>query len=163
MQIWNSPGSDVFTARLTILFIPSATVDYQIFGLPTIEKNTIDYFREAGYRIYCVTHRVGKTITAIKGNTTFDARLNVLAALAKIRKLQEAQTHGQAEKTYVIAHYASSVALSIGLLDRSIPAGWIKGITASNVFINPIFPNVNIALASFPVPLNNLYNKLVGL
>lgn len=162
MQMWNPLGSDVFTARPNILFVPGAAVDYQIFGLPTIEKNAINYFREAGYTIYCVTHRVGKTMTAMKGNTTFDARLDILAALAKIRKLQEAQRHGQAEKTYVIAHCAGSVALSMGLLDGSIPAGWIKGITASNVFMNPILANVNLAKASLPIPLNNLYNKLVG-
>jgi hypothetical protein len=162
MQMWNPLGSDTFTARPTILFVPGAAVDYQIFGLPTIEKNAIDYFREAGYRIYCVTHRVGKTMAAMKRYTTFDARLDILAALAKIRKLQEAQRHGRAEKTYVIAHCAGSVALSMGLLDGSIPAGWIKGITASNVFMNPLFPNVNLAIASLPIPLNSLYNKLVG-
>lgn len=162
MQMWNPLGSDVLTARPTILFLPGAAVDHQIFSLPTIEKNAIDYFREAGYRVYCVTHRVGKTMTAMKGYTTFEARLDILAALAKIRSLQETQTHRQAEKTYVIAHCAGSLALSMGLLDGSIPAGWIKGITASNVFMNPIFAKVNFAKASLPIPLNNLYNKLVG-
>ncbi|KAJ5153414.1 uncharacterized protein N7482_009892 [Penicillium canariense] len=162
MQMWNPPGRDGSIARPTILFVPGAAVDYQIFGLPTIEKNAIDYFREAGYRIYCVTHRVGKTMTAIKGDTTFDARLDILAALTKIRELHEGQRRGQAEKIYVIAHCAGSVALSMGLLDGSIPAGWIKGITASNVFMNPIFANVNRAKASLPIPLNSLYNKLAG-
>lgn len=162
VQMWDPLGGDVSDARPTILFVPGAAVDYQIFGLPTIEKNAIDYFREAGYRIYCVTHRVGKTMTAMKGNTTFDARLDILAALTVIRQQQESQKQGQVEKIYVIAHCAGSVALSMGLLDGSIPASWIKGITASNVFMNPTFAKVNLAKASLPIPLNSLYNKLAG-
>jgi hypothetical protein len=160
VHMWNPPGKDAFSAAPVILFVPGAAVDHQIFALPTIEKNAVDYFREAGYRIYCVTHRVGKTMTALKGYTTFDARLDILAALTYIRKVQE--THGQAEKIYVIAHCAGSAALSIGLLDGTIPAGWIKGITASNVFMNPIFAKVNHTIASLPIPMNSIYNKVAG-
>jgi hypothetical protein len=162
MQMWNPPDKDTSTVAPTILFIPGAAVDHQIFALPTIEKNAVDYFREAGYRIYCVTHRVGKTMIAQKGYTTFDARLDILAALTYIRKAQEVHTHKQAEKIYVIAHCAGSVALSIGLLDGTIPADWIKGITASNVFMNPKFAKINLAKASLPIPMNSIYNKVAG-
>jgi hypothetical protein len=162
MQMWNPLGKDGSTVAPTILFIPGAAVDYQIFALPTIKKNAVDYFREAGYRIYCVTHRVGKTMTAQKSYTTFDARLDILAALTYIRKAQEVHTHKRAEKVYVIAHGAGSVALSIGLLDGTIPADWIKGITASNVFMNPIFAKVNVVKASLPIPMNSIYNKVAG-
>lgn len=162
MQMWNPPGKDASVMAPTILLIPGAAVDHQIFALPTIEKNAVDYFREAGYRIYCVTHRVGKTMNAQKGYTTFDARLDVVAALTYIRKVQEVHLHKQAEKVYVIAHCAGSVALSIGLLDGTIPADWIKGITASNVFMNPIFAKVNLLKASLPIPMNDIYSKLVG-
>ena len=162
MQMWNPPGKDSSSLAPTILFIPGAAVDHQIFALPTIEKNAVDYFRKAGYRIYCVTHRVGKTMTAQKGYTAFDARLDILAALTYIRKAQEALSHRQAEKIYVIAHCAGSVALSIGLLNGTIPAEWIKGITASNVFMNPMFAKVNLMKASLPISMNTIYNKVAG-
>jgi hypothetical protein len=162
MQMWNPLGKDSSAAAPTILFIPGAAVDHQIFALPTIEKNAIDYFREAGYRCFCVTHRVGKTMNAQKGYTTFDARLDILAALAHIRKSQAADTKGLADKIYVIAHCAGSVALAGGLLDGTIPADWIRGITASNVFMNPMFAQINLLKASFPLPLNSLYSTLIG-
>jgi hypothetical protein len=159
MQMWNPPGKDAYAVAPTILFVPGAAVDHQIFALPTIKKNAVDYFRDAGYRIYCVTHRVGKTMTAQKGYTTFDARHDILAALTYIRG---AQRRKQPDKIYVIAHCAGSVALSMGLLDGTIPADWIQGITASNVFMNPMFAKVDLVKASLPVPLNNIYSKVAG-
>ena len=162
MQMWDPAGMDASAKAPIILFIPGAAVDHQIFALPTIEKNAVDYFREAGYRIYCVTHRVGKTMTAQKGYTTFDARLDIRAALEYIRTLQGAQTNEPKEKIYVVAHCAGSVALSIGLLDGTIPADWIKGITASNVFMTPMFAKVNLAKATLPIPANKIYNKVEG-
>lgn len=162
VQMWNPLGGDASTPAHPILFVPGAAVDHQIFALPTIDKNAVDYFREAGYRVYCVTHRVGKTMTALKGYTTYDARLDIFAALTHIRMMQETQTHGQAEKTYVIAHCAGSVALSMGLLDGTIPGSWIKGITASNVFMNPKFAEVNLTKASLPIPLSRIYNMFAG-
>jgi hypothetical protein len=162
MQMWNPVGKDESAKAPIILFIPGAAVDHQIFALPTIEKNAVDYFREAGYRIYCVTHRVGKTMTAQKGYTTFDARLDIRAAMAYIRKLQNSQTHESPEKIYVIGHCAGSVAFSIGLLDGSIPADWIKGITASNVFMTPMFAQINLLKATLPIPANKIYNKVEG-
>ena len=161
MQMWNPVDKDVSNAAPSILFIPGAAVDHQIFALPTIENNAVDYFREAGYRVYCVTHRVGKTMTAQKGYTTFDARLDILAAMRCIQELQETLTH-EVEKIYVIAHCAGSVALSIGLLDGTIPASWIRGITASNVFMNPMFAKINFTKASLPIPVNDIYNKVEG-
>jgi hypothetical protein len=162
LQMWDPIGKGPDDAAPTILFIPGAAVDHQIFALPTIEKNGIDYFRESGYRCFCVTHRVGKTMVAYKGYTTFDARLDILAALEQVRKLQQTQTKTAPEKVYVIAHCAGSVALSIGLLDGTVPAEYIKGITASNVFMNPIFAKVNMIKASQPVPMNSIYGTFVG-
>ncbi|PVH69060.1 FAD/NAD(P)-binding domain-containing protein [Cadophora sp. DSE1049] len=162
MQMWNPLGKDSSTIAPSILFVPGAAVDHHIFALPTIETNAIDFFREAGYRTYCVTHRVGKTMTAQKGYTTFDARLDILAALAYIRNTHTVDAQEPTKKIYVIAHCAGSVALSSGLLDGSIPADWIKGITASNVFMNPKFAKINHVLASLPIPVNEIYNKVAG-
>ena len=101
-------------------------------------------------------------MAAYKGYTTFDARLDIVAAMLQVRKFNESQTNTAPEKLYVIAHCAGSVALSIGLLDGTIPADWIKGVTASNVFMTPIFAKVNMAIASQPVPLNAIYSAVAG-
>jgi hypothetical protein len=162
MQMWDPIGKGSRDAAPTMLFIPGAAVDHQIFALPTIEKNAIDYFREAGYRCFCVTHRVGKTMVAYQGYTTFDARLDIASALSQIRKLQETQTNTVSEKVYVVAHCVGSLALSCGLLDGTIPAEYIKGITASNVFMTPIFAKVNKIKANQPIPMNRLYSAIVG-
>ncbi|KAL5350902.1 hypothetical protein ACLOAV_004475 [Pseudogymnoascus australis] len=162
MHMWDPIGKSSNDVAPTILFVPGAAVDHQIFALPTIEKNAIDYFRDAGYRCFCVTHRVGMTMAAYKGHTTFDARLDIVAALSQVRKFQEAQAGTAPDRLYVIAHCAGSIALSIGLLDGTIPADWIRGITASNVFMTPIFAKVNMIKASQPVPLNAIYSAVAG-
>jgi predicted alpha/beta hydrolase len=107
------------------LFVPGASVDEQIFALPTIETNAIEFFLGKGYRLYVITHRVGKSEAAKKGYTIYDARLDIKAAMEYVRN-QASQ-----EKMYCIVHCAGSVAFSMGLLDGTIPASWVKGMTAS--------------------------------
>jgi hypothetical protein len=137
-----------------ILFVAGAATDHMMFALPTIEKNAIEYFCEAGYRAYCITHRIGRTTVAQEGYTPYDARRDIHAALAYIRN-NAPRAQGQAEppKTYVVAHCAGSVALSCGLLDGTIPGEWIQGITCSMVFMNPKFGKVNHLLSWLPVSL----------
>jgi hypothetical protein len=168
MLMWNPVDTkgqeDPAPTAPVILFVPGAAVDHTIFALPTINRNAITYFREAGYRCYCVTHRTGRTPVAQKGWTPFDARRDIHAAIARIRKIEGSRSGGTNEppKVYVVAHCAGSIALSCGLLDGSIPAQWIRGITASMVFMNPKFGKVNYLvsrISDFPV---GLYSKLVG-
>ena len=140
-----------------VLFIPGASVDHQIFALPTIDTNAIQFFQEAGYEIYCVTHRVGKLPAAQRGDTTFDARLDIEAAFKEIHVRQ-----GNDNAIYVVAHCAGSVALSSGLLDGKIPSKWLNGLTASQVFFNPVFGLVNKIKASLPLPMTWLYSQLAG-
>lgn len=139
-----------------ILFVPGAAVDHQIFALPTIETNAVEYFLGKGYTLYAVTHRVGKTEVAKRGYTIYDARLDIKAAMEYVR------TDSQQSKLYCIAHCAGSVALSMGLLDGAIPAGWLRGVTASQVFFNPKFATINSLKASSPVPMPVVYKKLSG-
>ncbi|KIM77112.1 hypothetical protein PILCRDRAFT_12290 [Piloderma croceum F 1598] len=113
-----------------ILFVPGAAVDHNIFATPTIKVNAIEYFTTSGATCFCVTLRVGKTAVAKAGWTTYDARFEVAAALNHITSL-----YPQGTKAYVVAHCIGSLALSMGLLDGTIPAGSVKGITASNVFM----------------------------
>ncbi|KAM0556073.1 hypothetical protein ACHAPJ_006061 [Fusarium lateritium] len=143
----------------TILFIPGAAVDHTMFALPTIDTNAITYFRQAGYRTYCLTHRVGRLAVAQKNYTPYDARVDIAAALERIRKENTARSEGINAKVYIIAHCAGSLALSCGLLDGTIPAEYISGITASMVFMNPKFGFVNNILSRFPI---SVYEKLLG-
>ena len=162
MIMWNpfdKQGDETESPMPTILFIPGAAVDHTIFALPTIKHNAISFFRKAGYRSYCITHRVGRTPEARNGHTPYDARLDMHAALAKIREVESLRSGQQPEKIYIVAHCAGSLALSCGLLDGTIPGDWIKGITASMVFMNPKFGKINNLLSVFPT---NLYSKLIS-
>jgi hypothetical protein len=140
-----------------VLFVPGAAVDHGIFALPTIKLNAIEYFTGLGATCFCVTHRVGKTEVAKGGWAIYDARLDIVAALDHIAK-----RYPPATKVYIVAHCVGSVALSMGLLDGTIPADRIRGITASNVFMNPKFAKVNMIKAKAPISLTTIYEKLGG-
>lgn len=161
MLMWNplKDGDEVTSTAPVILFVPGAAVDHGIFASPTIEKNTITYFREAGYRSYCLVHRVGRLPVARDGHTPYDARLDVHAALAQVRKLEGARIQGNAPKVYVVAHCAGSVALACGILDGTIPGEWIRGMTSSQVFMHPKFGKVNQVMSLFPT---QLYSRLIS-
>lgn len=139
----------------TILMIPGASVDHQIYATPTIKYNAVDFFREAGYRVYVNVTRIGKTVSE-NNYTTYDARQDIRAALEEIHKIQGKKP------IYVIAHCMGSVAFSCGLLDETIPAHWVKGITASAVFMNPKWATINLAKALFPIPLDQVYKAAAG-
>ncbi|KAF9880092.1 glucose-methanol-choline oxidoreductase [Colletotrichum karsti] len=150
-----------------VFLIPGAAVDQQIFALPTIEKNAVNYYRSKGFRVYSMVHRVGKTIVAQQNWTTYDARRDIKAALQMIRerhskRLQDDSDSIEYPQTYVIAHCAGSVALASGLLDGTIPREWLSGVTASQVFMNPMFAKVNSLKASLPISPATLYNLFQG-
>ena len=70
--------------------------------------------------------------------------------------------HGE-HKIYTIAHCMGNVTLSSGLLDGTIPADWIQGITCSQVFMNPIWTPTNLAkVRAGPIPMDKLYSMLAG-
>ena len=152
MQKW-SPSS-ASNKGMPILLVPGASVDYKIFALPTIAKNFVDYLLERGYVVYCVTHRVGNTPVAKEGWTTYDARHDIAAATKYI--LQETG----ASKIYSVVHCAGAQAMAAGLLDGTIEG--IGGLTASQVFMHPIFAKVNKIKAGIEPSMPALYNKLVG-
>ncbi|KAK4230360.1 cholesterol oxidase [Podospora fimiseda] len=166
LHIWEPTNiPHVSSGNVKNLFmIPGASVDHQIFALPTIPFNAVDYFRRAGYRVFVSVHRIGQTM--IPGNlwTTFDARLDLKACLEYIRKHYSADKQNP-EKIYTIAHCMGSVAFSCGLLDGTIPASWILGITCSQVFFNPIWGPTNMAkviLKAGCLPIDKLYGFVAG-
>ncbi|KAF7543933.1 hypothetical protein G7Z17_g10345 [Cylindrodendrum hubeiense] len=155
--MWNPKGKGDGDYAPTVLFVPGAAMDHQMYALPTIERNAIQWFTDKGYRCYCVTHRAGRTVVAHDGHTMYDARLDILAALTRIRS-----TLSESQKIYVIAHCVGSMALASGLLDGTIPAAWLAGITASNVFMNPRLAKVDYLKIVLPIRPDNIYAKLVG-
>ena len=153
-----------------IFFVPGAAVDHQIFALPTIPFNAVNYFTRAGYRVFVAVHRIGQVVACENNWTTFDARLDLRAALERIRALYgggngPALPGTEPRKIYTVAHCMGSVALSSGLLDGTIPADWLLGLGCSQVFMNPIWNTANMVKATAgigPVTADRVYARLCG-
>ncbi|TVY17726.1 Cholesterol oxidase [Lachnellula arida] len=155
LKVFEPRNPNIKTKNL--FMIPGASVDEQIFSTPTIEVNAINYFTRAGYRVFVTVHRICNLMVAKNGWTTFDSRLDIKACLEQIRKDQGP------EKIYTICHCMGAVSFSSGLLDGTIPADWILGISASQVFCNPIWAALNMAKVSAgPVPFDKLYSMFGG-
>ncbi|PHH92854.1 hypothetical protein CDD83_4276 [Cordyceps sp. RAO-2017] len=135
-----------------LLMIPGAAVDHQMFALPTVPVNAVDYFTRAGYRVFVAVHRICKGTTGQGQWTTYDARLDVRASLEHIRR-----RHG---RVYAVAHCLGALALASGLLDGSIPAQWLEGITCSQVLMHPLWEALN--MVKVRLPLDRLYTLLAG-
>ncbi|KAJ7057776.1 hypothetical protein C8F01DRAFT_1151027, partial [Mycena amicta] len=159
MLIWeptHCPDGNSKNIR-NLFMLPGASVDHQIFALPTIPFNAVNYFCRAGYRVFVGVHRIGQLMVAMDPWTTYDARLDVKACLEYLRE------HYGPEPVYTIAHCAGSTAFSCGLLDGTIPASWILGVTCSQVFMNPVWNTVDMLKIKLPpYPLDSLYRLLAG-
>lgn len=160
MHMWEATSIPKDGVR-NLFMVPGAAVDHQIFALPTIPFNAVNYFTRAGYRVFVSVHRIGQIMAAHKNYTTFDARLDLKACLEYIR--ENYSKSNPPEKIYTIAHCMGSVAFSSGLLDGTIPGSWISGVTCSQVFMNPIWGPANMAkVMAGPVPLDKLYRMAAG-
>ncbi|KUI63878.1 Cholesterol oxidase [Cytospora mali] len=177
MHMWNPTHVPKGQKVHDLFMIPGASVDHQIFALPTIPYNAVNYFTRAGYRVFVTVHRIGQLMVAENNWTTYDARLDIRACLEYIRKMHKDDyakknklASDSAElkkfkppKTYTIAHCMGSVAFSSGLLDGTIPSSWILGITCSQTFMNPIWNTMNMIKASVgPIPMDKLYSMVAG-
>ncbi|RDW87272.1 FAD protein [Coleophoma crateriformis] len=157
MHMWEPQNPNIETKNL--FFIPGASVDHQIFALPTIQVNAINYFTRAGYRVFVTVHRICQLMVAENNWTTFDSRLDIRACLEYIRE----HTDNGHEKIYTVAHCMGAVAYSCGLLDGTIPTSWILGISCSQVFMNPMWSALNMAKVMFgPIPFDKLYKMFGG-
>jgi hypothetical protein len=156
MHVWE-PTSVPASGTKNLFMIPGASVDHQIYALPTIPFNAVNYFARAGYRVFVSVHRIGQLMVAENMWTTYDARLDLRACLEYIRS-----RHGPSP-VYTVAHCMGSVAFSAGLLDGTIPASWVLGVTCSQVFMNPIWQTLNMMkVMAGPVPLDKVYTWLAG-
>ncbi|KAI0457985.1 glucose-methanol-choline oxidoreductase [Xylaria acuta] len=176
LHVWEPTYTSEKTPTKNLFMIPGASVDHQIFALPTIRMNAVNYFRRAGYRVFITVHRIGVLMVAQNDWTTFDTRLDILACLEFIRKRyptyaetenggseRETDAKPEPEAIYTIAHCMGSVAFSTGLLDGTIPAKWVKGVTCSQVFMNPIWNCLNmIKILALPIPADRLYRLFAG-
>ncbi len=151
-----------------LFFVPGASVDHQIFALPTIPFNAVNYFNRAGYRVFVTVHRIGQLMIAENNWTTYDARLDIRAALERIRAEYGGSNTAEdgtpiPDKIYTVAHCMGSVALSTGILDGTIPSDWILGLSCSQVFMNPIWNGLTMIKATAgPIHMDTLYHKLAG-
>lgn len=136
MRVW-TPRQGITRQQMVILFIPGASVDHQVFALPTIKTNTVDYFTELGYTCYIPTLRFGLLPVAQEGFTAFDARFDVKAAMEYVRQREDNR------KFYVICHCLGSIATGIALLTGEARAEWLTGMTCSQVFTNLRFGHIN--------------------
>jgi hypothetical protein len=152
MQIWEPRNPSIMTKNL--FMIPGASVDHQIFALPTIEVNAVNYFTRAGYRVFVSVHRICQLKVAENNWTTFDARHDIRACLQWIRD------NVSDEKIYTVAHCMGSVAFSCGLLDGTIPSDWISGISCSQVFMNPVWSPLNMLKVTFSP--DKIYSAFAG-
>ncbi|KAH8888904.1 FAD/NAD(P)-binding domain-containing protein [Thozetella sp. PMI_491] len=159
LHVWEPtsiPGDDVRNIR-NLFMIPGAAVDHQIFALPTIPFNAVNYFTRAGYRVHISVHRIGQLMVAENNWTTYDARLDLKACLEWIR-----EKHGPA-KIYTITHCMGGVAFASGLLDGTIPGDWILGASCSQVFMNPLWNTLNMIKAmAGPIPADTIYTSMAG-
>ncbi|CAI7568320.1 unnamed protein product [Penicillium glandicola] len=118
-----------------VLFLPGVTgigAMHNLFSLPFLRCNMVEYFTQRGHRCYALTPRWGCDAAVAQNSTVVDCRLDVAAAIAYIRAKEP-------QKPYVVAHCQGSVALCIGLLDGSIQSNHLLGVTANSVFMNQVF------------------------
>ncbi|OQO13754.1 hypothetical protein B0A48_01985 [Cryoendolithus antarcticus] len=158
LRMWNSTNHASSGSLQDIFFMPGSAVNHLIFASPYMKENAISYFTGRGYRCWCITTRFGRD----EGNatklecTSYSARLDVAAALTEYRRL----VGPTAPRPYVVAHCVGSLALASGLLDGTIPASWLAGVTASATFFTPCLDPLSTWKAR--LPLISLYRLITG-
>jgi hypothetical protein len=140
-----------------VLFLPGITgvgTEFNLYALPFVRCNMLDYFTKRGHCCYVLTPR-GNWKWDVAGNyTVFDSRLDVAAAIQNINMRE-------ARKPYVVAHCQGSVALAMGLLDGTIPSAHVLGVTANSVFMHQVFGYWN-SVKGGTTFLISLYELLAG-
>jgi hypothetical protein len=153
-------GAEEIDGHMTlppILLLPGVTgigATHNVFALPFLRCNMVEYFTKRGHRCYALTPRWGCDLTEAQRSTVFDCRLDVAAAIGTVRDREP-------QKPYVVAHCQGSVALCMGILDGTIDSSQILGVTANSVFMNQVFGYWN-SLKGSTTLLIQLYEILAG-
>ncbi|KAJ6162957.1 hypothetical protein N7497_002936 [Penicillium chrysogenum] len=140
-----------------VLLLPGVTgigAMHNLYSLPFLRCNMIEYFSQRGHRCYALTPRWGCDPAVAQKSTVYDCRLDVAAAIGYIRDKER-------QKPYVIAHCQGSVALCMGLLDGTIQSNHLLGVTANSVFMNQVFGYWN-SLKGRTTLLIQFYELLAG-
>ncbi|KAJ5666351.1 Glucose-methanol-choline oxidoreductase C-terminal, partial [Penicillium maclennaniae] len=139
-----------------VLLLPGITgmAAHNLYALPFLRCNMIDYLTERGHRCYALSPRWSAESAVAQRSTVFDCRLDVAAAIDFVRDQETL-------KPYVIAHCQGSVALGMGLLDGTISSNDLLGVTANSVFINMVFGYWN-AVKGRTTLLIQLYELIAG-
>ncbi|KAJ5781624.1 CAZyme family AA3 [Penicillium psychrosexuale] len=140
-----------------VLLLPGVTgigAMHNLYSLPFLRCNMVEYLTQRGHRCYALTPRWGCDPAVAQKSTVFDCRLDVAAAIAYIRDKER-------QKPYVVAHCQGSVALCMGLLDGTIQSSQLLGITANSVFMNQVFGYWN-SLKGRTTLLIQFYELLAG-
>lgn len=137
IRVWAPQTGSNTADKPPILMVPGASVDHQIFALPTINVNAVEYLTERGHMVYVLTPRFGMTPAAKLGYTAVDTRFDVLAAMEFVR------AHEEERKMYMVIHCVGAMSASIGLLDGTLPVDWILGMTVSQAAFTMKFGRVN--------------------
>lgn len=157
VQKTDEPGPNSNSNISPVLLLPGVTgigAMHNVYSLPFLRCNMVEYFTQRGHRCYALTPRWGNDPAVAQKSTVFDCRLDVAAAIAYIRDKER-------QKPYVIAHCQGSVALCMGLLDGTIRSSQLLGITANAVFMNQVFGYWN-SLKGRTTLLIQLYEFLAG-
>nr|OQO29666.1 hypothetical protein B0A51_02571 [Rachicladosporium sp. CCFEE 5018] len=158
LRMWNPTIKTSSGTLQDIFFIPGSAVNHLIFASPYMKDNAINYFTSRGYRCWCLTTRFGRD----EGNatklecTSYSARLDIAAALVEHRRL----VGPTAPRPYVVAHCVGSLALASGLLDGTVSASWLAGVTASATFFTPCLGS--LSTWKVRLPLISLYRLITG-
>ncbi|CAG8906406.1 unnamed protein product [Penicillium egyptiacum] len=140
-----------------VLLLPGVTgvgMIHNLYSLPFLHCNMVEYFTQRGQRCYALTPRWGCDPAVAQKSTVYDCRLDVAAAISFIRNKER-------QKPYVVAHCQGSVALCMGLLDGTIQSSQLLGVTANSVFMNQVFGRWN-SLKGRTTLLIQFYELLAG-
>lgn len=152
----NEKGKDKLSPPPILLLagVTGVGTRHNLFALPYLRCNMVEYFTEREHRCYVLTPRWGCDSIQAQRSTVFDCRLDVAAAITSMREREP-------QKPYVIAHCQGAVALSMGILDGIIDSSQILGVTANAVFMNQVFGYWN-SLKGRTTLLIRLYEFLAG-
>ncbi|KAH7413773.1 hypothetical protein DE146DRAFT_707398 [Phaeosphaeria sp. MPI-PUGE-AT-0046c] len=151
LKLW-LPPSTVAAKSTPLLLVPGASVNEDLFSMPTIPVNSVDYFTSLGYKCYVPILRFGAGENARYGYTAFDARLDVRAAVEYVYRQE-------GTKVYVVAHCLGSIATAMALLTGEVNATLIAGMTVSQVFAHIMYSPDNAFKARRP-RIISIYERL---
>lgn len=141
MYTWEPSNVTPDKQAMDMIMVTGLAVDHRVFALESIDKNAVGYFTSAGYRVHVIVPRCSSRRASrnIEKMTSYEARLDIAECLRYTREMRAKKfPDAPIPKIYILAHCLGSIALASGLLDGTIPAEWVSGITASQVFMNPV-------------------------